>query len=159
MPDNGWHRVVQTAHTAVFLAKDTDPGPWALVAFVANGPSWDLDLSGACTLRVAVPKGFSLATWELDPAHPPHAADRVVTVLATETACASGKPPGDRMQPATVVVRPDVVVVTLTVRRRPGGQDCPGNPAVPVKVDLGQPLGDRRLVDSADPTIALEGSP
>jgi hypothetical protein len=35
----------------------------------------------------------------------------------------------------------------FAVRPLPGGQDCPSNPPTRVTIDLGQPLGDRTLLD------------
>jgi hypothetical protein len=44
----------------------------------------------------------------------------------------------------------DEVVVTFTVEAlSPGVHTCPGNDQVPYELDLGQPLGERRLVDGS----------
>jgi hypothetical protein len=53
------------------------------------------------------------------------------------------------------VLRPGVAVtdteitITFKVATVGGDRDCPGNDAVPYLVDLGQPIGDRDLVDPA----------
>ncbi len=52
--------------------------------------------------------------------------------------------------PPTVALGATTIVVTFTVHGPPfGPHTCPGNPRVPYRVDLGQPIGYRALVDGA----------
>lgn len=49
-----------------------------------------------------------------------------------------------------IALRDDEVVITFTVDELPDGtQLCPGNDQVAVEVDLGEPIGNRTLVDGA----------
>lgn len=68
--------------------------------------------------------------------------------LVTERACASGQSSEGRIVgPRIEYVDHTSVVVTFEVRPLPGGQECPGNPATIVEVELEEPLGNRRLLD------------
>ena len=71
-----------------------------------------------------------------------------MTMLATELSCASGQPPGERLQAPVVVETSTTVTITLLVGRL-GNADCQSNPAVPVVVRLTSPLGSRTLLDGS----------
>jgi hypothetical protein len=64
-----------------------------------------------------------------------------------ERACASGRPADGRIVGPDVVGVNDLVLVTFAVRSLEGDQNCPSNPASRVTVDLGEPLGNRTLLD------------
>ena len=71
-------------------------------------------------------------------------------MLVTERECASGQEPGDRMGAPDVAVLADEVVVTfyvVSLLATESTATCLGNPAVPYLVVLGEPLGERDLVD------------
>ena len=58
--------------------------------------------------------------------------------------------------PPDVQVLDDRVVVTFEVAALgPGDATCPGNDLVPYTVELGEPIGDRMLIDGA----CLDGGP
>jgi hypothetical protein len=51
-----------------------------------------------------------------------------------------------------IVYASDAITVTIYVTPRPGDQDCQSNPDHPVTVSLGEPIGDRSILDgSASP--------
>ena len=54
-----------------------------------------------------------------------------------------------RLMAPIVLAGPEGVTIAIAARTRPGGQDCPANPAAPVTVELGEPLGDRALFDGS----------
>ena len=58
-----------------------------------------------------------------------------------------------RVLAPTVELTDAEVVVTFLVETDLDGGECPSNDAVPYEVDLGEPIGDRALVDGA----CLEG--
>jgi hypothetical protein len=61
----------------------------------------------------------------------------------------SGGVTGTAIDPQ-IALRDDEVVITFTVKELPDGpQLCPGNDEVAVGVDLGEPIGNRTLVDGA----------
>ena len=147
-PSTGWRRVLETATSVVFLAS-TDGDLGLVVVAFRRTTAWMLDAAGPCQLRVVFPIGLGAASWELDPAARPAPGDRFVRVRASELACASGAFPGGRMQPPIVLYGTDRITITLSVRTRPGGQDCQGNPVVSLTVPLREPIGLRRLQDGS----------
>ena len=47
-----------------------------------------------CTLRTVLPDGLNVVEWTVDPSRPADPARSEIHVLVTESACASGRPPG-----------------------------------------------------------------
>jgi hypothetical protein len=91
------------------------------------------------------------AFWWLDPAAAPLSPDATtIPALISERACASGQPPGDRVVAPEVFTSADAILATVWIRKQQGGQDCQGNPAVPLEIPLGEPVGNRRLLDGSE---------
>lgn len=110
--------------------------------------AWMLKAHSRCDLR-RVPEGLTAAEIALDPAHPaPTPSSRQVELLVTEQACASGRSAVGRVR-ATVEKTSDEVRLIIGVARSDAmSNDCQGNPATPFTADLGEPLGDRTLIDA-----------
>ena len=90
------------------------------------------------------------ASWWLDPAAPaPTPTSTTIHALVREQSCASGKTPEGRVEPPAIDLTDTAVTITITIRRRPGAQDCQANPPFPLTVTLPEPLGDRTLFDGA----------
>jgi len=69
--------------------------------------------------------------------------------------CASGRSADERILDPEVGLGDEEVVITFRVTPRGGDQDCQGNSATPYTVELGEPLGERTLLDgSHDPPAA-----
>lgn len=66
-----------------------------------------------------------------------------------ERVCASGESPEGRVLPTTIVMREDAIEVAVGIRERTGGQDCPGNPAYRMRLELPEPLDSRVLFDAS----------
>lgn len=147
-PATGWHRIVLTAVQVQFVAVGTDrKGLW-VIGLEARDGAWETILDGACHGQVKRPAGFGPAGWWLDPAFPPPGKqDLVLHVLINEESCASGKSPEGRVGPPEIAYFQQAIVVTLSVRPRSGGQDCPSNPDFAMKIRLNEPVGDRRILD------------
>ncbi len=64
----------------------------------------------------------------------------------TRLACNSGVT-GAVLAPTVEVVQTEIVVIYAVAADRPEGGDCQSNDWVPYLVDLGEPLGERALVD------------
>jgi hypothetical protein len=94
----------------------------------------------------ATPEPGDPATWDVDPDAPPSAGASTFTALVTRAGCHSGVT-GTVLRPGVVFEDGEVVVTFTVARAGDGFYACPGNDQVPYEVDLGQPLGDRRLVD------------
>ena len=117
---------------------------------------------GACQLSTTAPPDVSFGRWWLDPAaQAPSPDSREVSILVRETVCASGHSPEGRVLPPTIVVHDDAIEVTIAIRRRPGDQDCQGNPAYPMRLELPEALGARSLFDASwyPPRLATTQDP
>jgi hypothetical protein len=91
---------------------------------------------------------WSVATWELDPVHPPGPAESTVVLLAAETGCISRSlPEGLEIRPVLRIAGDEIVILILVEGRTMPGNCDGSNPQFPVTVDLGAPLGGRRLFD------------
>jgi hypothetical protein len=107
-------------------------------------------------LRDAVPEPPSTeaepgdaATWTVSPEGEPSPTGSTFTALVTRTGCAGGET-GTVLRPGIRLLE-DAVEIRFTVESLPPGTiaTCQGNTAVPVEVDIGEPLGTRVLVDGA----------
>lgn len=149
-PDHGWHRVAAGPGGVTFVAPGPGDPAWVVVVAAPGPDGWTADLYGACTAQPALPRGIGPADFWLDPkAAPPGREATELHGLIRERSCASAKPPDGRIQPPVIVFDERSVVVTVTIRERPGGQDCPANPEAPITIELGQPLGDRAILDGS----------
>lgn len=148
LPDSGWHLVGVDADSAEFVAPGAD-GPFSVS--VGVGPAgWTHKGWGGCHPQLVLPAGIGIAEWQPDPADGPLGPQtRTFGALVTERACASGKPPNGRVVGPTVALFPDRVLIVFGVREQGGAHNCQSNPSIRVAVDLGEPLGNRRLVDPA----------
>lgn len=148
LPMSGWRRVAVSTQSVTFLAHG--PAGWVTATVTpADDGTWQFFEGGSCPLRIRLPDALGFATWRLDPAALPTPEDLTVTVLVTEIACASGRPPLGRLLPPVVLAADDAVTIAFAVRKLPGGQDCPANPEARVVIQLGEPLGNRGLFDGS----------
>ena len=90
------------------------------------------------------------AAWWLDPtALSPTPATTLIHAVILEASCASGTSPDGRLEPPMIEPTDASITVTFSIRRRPGGQDCQGNPPFRVEITLPEPLGTRTLLDGS----------
>ena len=90
------------------------------------------------------------ALWWPAPGEQVSADTHVLDVMVEEQECASGELATGRISEPTIDRSDEQVVVTFRVRPVEGGADCPGNPPTPAKLDLGEPLGNRQLLDGGN---------
>lgn len=147
LPADGWRLLDRQDSTAVFGA--SEGGGHTIVTLQRDGDQWSYSRSAhACQrLLVAPPDGLVPAVWWPDPDRPYDSQSRVLHVLATDPSCASGQPTGDRLQPPTVRATGQAVVISFAAKPVIGSQLCPGHPPTAYQIDLGQPIGDRQLLD------------
>jgi hypothetical protein len=149
LPSTGWHRVISAPNSVLFVAPDGSD--WSMVQLTAAAGGWFLDLSGGCFLGLALPEGIGRASWWLDPAAGIPPADATsVAAFVLEQSCAGGKSPAGRVLPPVVGASDAAISVMIAIRMRPGGQDCSGNPPLAIKIDLGQAIGSRKLLDAGE---------
>lgn len=87
------------------------------------------------------------AVWFLPAGFVPDPSATSVEVLVGEQGCTSGQgASGNTADPAVDVTGSEVRIAVSTYIRK-GSQSCPGHPLAPLVVELGQPLGNRTLVD------------
>ncbi len=160
LPDTGWSLAGMDADGAEFVIEDGDLGMKVVSVHSADLGPWIVTGWGDCQPQRVLPPGLNEASWTLDPAEPRPGADtQTFTALVTERECASGQSSEGRVVGPDILEVGDEVLVTFAVRPLGGDmQSCPGNPATRVVVDLGEPLGDRQLLDGGtlppgDPTI------
>ncbi|MEM9203138.1 MAG: hypothetical protein AAGC53_15885 [Actinomycetota bacterium] len=85
------------------------------------------------------------AVWAVDPADPPTESSESFTALVMRVGCAGGRT-GEVLEP-TVDIGDDEIIIVFTVAAISGDQECPGNDVARVVVEVGEPIGDRPLVD------------
>ncbi len=143
-----------------FFGKYDGNGIEATASAESSGGGWEIiGWAFGCELRVGLPLGLGEVEVFLDPANRPGPADRSVTVLVTELACADGQEMGDRLLGPQVRETDEAVLLAFAaVPPIEPGVECPGNPMTPVVVELDGPLGGRPLLDGlripARPLIA-----
>lgn len=149
-PEHGWHRVLEDPSGVTFVASSVDPTPWWQVSVGLLGGTLQATEYGQCQLAIAAPAGVSFGRWWLDPKGPALSPDTTeVSILVRERVCASGESPEGRVLPTTIVMREDAIEVAVGIRERTGGQDCPGNPAYRMRLELPEPLDSRVLFDAS----------
>ncbi len=149
-PADGWHRVVSDPDTVVFVALGPGDPPWVMVEATLGPDGWTAGGYGACHAQPVPPEGISMADFWLDPdAAAPGPDTTTLHGMIVERACANGKPPTGRVRPPIVAYDEHAVTITVTVSQIPGGADCPGNPSVPITIELSQPLGQRTILDGS----------
>jgi hypothetical protein len=131
----------------------TQPGRWKnfAAAWFNRGEAavWKINGATDCDIELST-LGWGVGRFVLDPEQQPDPASSTISVRAWELACANGQLPIGR-DVRSVVLDADVRSVSIVVLIDPleGGADCPGNPGFPLDVDLGEPLGDRTVLDAS----------
>jgi heat shock protein HslJ len=123
-----------------------DP-PFAYATFELTDEGWTPRGWGQCSIELTA-EGWGTASFVVDPEQPPHGETNDVQVLATERGCAGGEPPTGR-DVRSLILDEDQESVSVVILVEPRGGDCPGNPAFPFQVPLGEPLGDREILDAS----------
>jgi hypothetical protein len=105
-------------------------------------------LATACSLLQPMAPGGP-ATWTFAPEQAIGPQTTEFVAMVTERACASGQSSEGRIIGPQIehFVDEKTLTITFQVRSLDGAQECPGNPPTPVRVVLGEPLGNRRLLD------------
>ena len=100
-------------------------------------------LLGGCG---ALPGDTAAASWKIAPGEEVGPTSKQLQVLVTRVGCNSGVT-GNVEEPE-IEVNSDRVIVTFVVTPgEPGSADCQGNPVVPFRLTLPEPLGSRALAD------------
>lgn len=125
-----------------------DP-PYASLRVEMRDGAWAPVGWGQCRIELDA-AGWGNARFVVDPKTPPDPAAHQISVLATENACAGGQAPdGREVRPVILDENDRTVSIVLLVEQTDGATNCQGNPAFPYEVDLGSPLGDRKILDAS----------
>ena len=126
----------------------SDP-PYASLRIEKSDGGWAPVGWGQCRIEVDA-EGWGNARFVIDPKARPDPETDQISVLATENACAGGRAPEDR-QVKPVILSEDAHTISIVILVEPthGATACPGNPAFPIEVELGSPLGDREILDAS----------
>lgn len=146
LPGSGWHLVGSDGNRAEFVVR-SNHGYAAVSLDRSDADGWAVTSWGDCEPSLVMPGGAPAADWELDLDVAPDPTATSITVLVSERGCASGKPPGGRIVGPLIVAEAHVIHIAFGVKPLPGDQECQGSPPARVVVDLGEPLGDRKLSD------------
>jgi hypothetical protein len=147
LPQSGWYLAGEDGQRAEFVAVGGANGMF-VVSLEASPDGWRSTGWGDCMAQVRLADGLHPAVWSLDPGAPlPDASTQVFDALVTERACAGGRSADGRVVEPWVAADPEQVVVVFAVVASEGMPTCPSNPASRVTVDLGEPLGERILLD------------
>ncbi len=145
----GWEWVVVERDDARMVLLGEGPNGYADVTIERDGDTWQPAGWGGCRLITATTvAGFGTGAWITDPDSPPDPQSSTLDVLVMERACASGQPPvGREIRP--VVLSGEEVLEIVVLIEAPAGiaQTCQSNPWHPTTIDVGQPIGERTLVD------------
>lgn len=113
---------------------------------------WQAAGWGTCHfMNEGVLPGSSVGAWVTDPDRAPDRASSMLDVLVMERACAGGRAPEGRTITPYVFAGEDSIEIFVLIERVQGATPCPGNPWYATTVDLGEPLGDRVLIDGHVP--------
>ena len=105
----------------------------------------------------AEPEPGDPAVWVVDGDAAPSPASSSFTALVSRLRC-SGGTTGRILRPGVVVTHTEVIVRFTAEALGPGAFTCQGNDWVPYRVDIGQPIGNRTLVEGGcAPGGAAEG--
>ncbi len=166
-PSGGWGAHLD-APTARFTfdyvpggVKEPDAATTAAVVAAARGAvGRDVPFTVEYVPDDRDPTSTEPATWFLPAGFVADPAATSVQVLVEEQGCTSGQGAEGNTAEPVVEVTDDQVLIAVSTYIRRGGQNCPGHPLAPLLVDLGQPLGDRELVDAhgtIDDDLAPQG--
>ena len=151
LPKAGW-RVIGRDETHAWFLGHTDGGPPFHEAYFKRFPDgWRVQGWGGCQ-PYRVREGFNPAAWTLDlSAGPPTHEDSEFGALVSELACHGFESEADRIATPEVVYTDSDITVTFIVRAASGDavSGCPGTAPVPVRVELVEPIGRRRLLDGS----------
>jgi len=120
-----------------YLRIEKDDGRWAPVGW------------GQCRIELDA-EGWGIARFVIDPKVRPDGESDYISVLATENACAGGQAPeGRQVKPVVLSEDAHAISVVILVEPTHGATACPGNPAFPVDIELGSPIGHRLILDAS----------
>jgi hypothetical protein len=146
---DGWRLVASTDGEALFALGIPPRLRTVAVRREGRRQAWSCFASSASPPLRAARGTIRASEWRLDPTREVDPEDKVLRVLLTEQAFASGQRAHGRVLAPDIFVDERELVLTFFVAPRPGYQSATRNPATPVRVALPHAIGARRLRDGA----------
>ena len=143
----GWRELARAQDEVLFgLGR---PPRLVTIAARRERREWACVASSSFEPLRAVRDGVRASTWRLDPAQELTPRDTILRVLVTEQAFAGGQSAERRVQAPDLFADAGELALTFFVTPRRGFQSGARNPETPVRIQLPEPLGERRLRDGA----------
>jgi hypothetical protein len=152
LPVDGWHLLADRPDGADYLATRPLEGEDVDIEVVSvtvrlGGVGFNLRAQrNRCRPSVVLPPGLNVGSWSLLPERP-RPSDHEIRVAVHEEACASGRSPTGRIVGPAIEADNATVVILFAIVALEGAATCQGNPAGLETIDIGEPIGDRVLVD------------
>ena len=142
-----WSLIRDEADRQLLLAEGIRP--LAIVALDRkNDDTWRIDAARWVDCPVTVEGWQVPALWELD--RQIHPEDTAITVRATVMECGGMEHPlPEEIHPA-VATSQQVIVITILIEPHTERQECLPQPPFLLTIDLGEPIGNRALLDGAN---------
>ena len=142
-----WRLAYRGANQATLVA--LEDGSFSFIVIELDDGQWDFAGSSSgdgCQLEVVVDDGLNTVDFVVTSTDP---ASSVIVVEASERGCSSGQPVGDRLQEPRAT-QTDTIYLYLAAEPATGGdiQTCQTSPSTTVEIDLGEPLGEREVLDA-----------
>ena len=146
---NGWRLLARTDDEVLF-ARGLPP-QMLTMAFRQDGRrrTWACFGSSAARPLRAARDGIRASSWRPDPTREPQPDDTILRVLVTEQTFSGGQRADSRVLAPDLHLDADQLVLTVYVTPRQGYVGGARNPETPIRVELPEPLGLRRLIDGA----------
>jgi hypothetical protein len=145
----GWEWLVIERDDTRMVFLGEGPNGYADVTIERDGDTWQAAGFGGCRFMTSTTLAeFGIGAWVAAPGSVPDPHSSTLDVLVMERECASGQPPvGREIRP--VVLSGEEVLEIVVLIEAPGGlaQTCQGNPWHRTTIDVGEPIGERTLVD------------
>lgn len=142
------YRVLRSVPGAVLYGSSGET--FTLVAVTRVDGRWTAQAAGSCAPALELP-GLNAATWTFDVNIGPEPTTQRFTALVSEVPCVGGRSAEGRILAPVIRLEATRALVIFGVVPPVGGgvQACPKAPPTRFDVDLGQPLGNRELLDGA----------
>jgi len=144
----GWEWVVVERDEQRMVFLGIGPNGYANVTIERDGGTWQAAGWGECRFMTSTTlAGFAIGAWITDPDSVPDPQSSLLDVLVMERACAGGQPPIGREIRPVVLSGEDLLEIVVLIEAPQGAQTCPSNPWHATTIDVGEPIGERTLVD------------
>jgi hypothetical protein len=145
---DGWRLLARSDDEALF-GRGQPPRLVTVAVRLDARRRWTFVASSAARPLRATRDGIRASSWRPDPTREPQPDDTILRVLVTEQTFSGGQRADSRVLAPDLHLDADQLVLTVYVTPRQGYVGGARNPETPIRVELPEPLGLRRLIDGA----------